>query len=207
MNADDAALIAALQAHGAGQVTHLRSNLLRHLQGTHALLHAWGARPALCHAGLFHAVRGTQHFDGDLGMGPAELETLIGTEAVSIIQTYVEADREVVWPQFGQPTLRYRNRRDGSERTLDAPATQDFYLLTLANELEILARDRRFRVAHGALFRRTLLPLVPPLIPECARVDCLRILGEREGRVDRGFRALWRVRAALSPRRWWPQKR
>jgi hypothetical protein len=207
MNADDAALIAALQAHGAGHTTHLRSNLLRHLQGTQALLRAWGARPALCRAGLFHAVRGTQHFDGDLAFDPAELEALIGSEAVSIIQTYVDADREVVWPQFGQPTLRYRNRRDGSERTLDPAATQDFHLLTLANELEILARDRRFRIAHGALFRRTLLPLLPPLIPASARADCLRILGERERWLYRGFRWLYRVRARLSPRRWWPQKR
>lgn len=207
MTDTDADLINVLRAHGAARTAHLRTTLMVHLQGTHAWLRAWGADDAVCRAGLFHAVRGTQHFDGSLDFSDAELERLIGADALSIVRTYVDADRAVLWPQFGQPLLRYRCRHDGSERWLSAEETRAYCLLTLANELDILARSRRFRIAHGARFRRVLLSLAPPLIPERARADALRVLGAGPQLVERAFCCLLRVWAGLSRLRRRSQKR
>lgn len=207
MTDQDAGLIEALRTHGAAKTIHLRSTLLEHLQGTHARLRAWGADDATCRAGLFHAVRGTQHFEGQLDFSDAELLALIGVDALSIIRTYVDADREVLWPQFGRSALHFRNRHDGSERTLSVEETRAYCLLTLANELDILARSRRYRIARGAKFRPVLLPLLPPLIPEGARADCLRILGAEERLDELAFRGLFRLWAPWSPRQWFGQKR
>jgi hypothetical protein len=49
------------EAAGIGRMKHSERGLLQHLLGTHALLGDWGARTALCDAGLFHSVYGTEH--------------------------------------------------------------------------------------------------------------------------------------------------
>jgi len=45
------------------QMPHSEVGLLDHLLGTRQLLIEWEARPALCDAGLFHSVYGTEHYE------------------------------------------------------------------------------------------------------------------------------------------------
>ena len=45
-----------------GELKHSEKGLLAHLLGTRKLLEQWGARAALCAAGLFHSVYGTDAY-------------------------------------------------------------------------------------------------------------------------------------------------
>ena len=51
-----------LRSRGAMAQPHSFSNLMQHLIGTRAILLSWQASPALCTAGLFHSVYGTESF-------------------------------------------------------------------------------------------------------------------------------------------------
>ena len=47
------------EACSTGQVPHVAKTLFEHLQGTYELLREWGNPPDVCHAGLCHALYGT----------------------------------------------------------------------------------------------------------------------------------------------------
>jgi hypothetical protein len=51
-----------LITQGVSKRAHSGANLLAHLRGTRNLLVLWKAHPALCDAGLFHSVYGTESF-------------------------------------------------------------------------------------------------------------------------------------------------
>src|SRR4051812_20950107 len=55
-----------LLALGADHFPHVAGSLAPHLSRTAALLQQWGNRPALCLAGLYHAVYGTDGIVGSL---------------------------------------------------------------------------------------------------------------------------------------------
>ncbi len=68
------------------RMPHSERALLDHLLGTRQLLVEWGARPAVCDAGLFHSVYGTEHYELQavpLAMR-AEVQHVIGQEAESL---------------------------------------------------------------------------------------------------------------------------
>jgi hypothetical protein len=68
------------------RMPHSDRGLLDHLLGTRQLLVDWGARPAVCDAGLFHSVYGTEHYKPKaipLSMR-AGVSQLIGDEAESL---------------------------------------------------------------------------------------------------------------------------
>lgn len=75
--------IAFLRRLGAGKRPHSGRSLLAHLLGTRTLLEVWGADPALCDAGLFHSVYGTESYR--TAIIPLELRSevcaMIGHEA------------------------------------------------------------------------------------------------------------------------------
>jgi hypothetical protein len=78
--------IAFLRRYGADRTAHSGDLLLAHLLGTRALLRSWEAPPAICDAGLFHSVYGTQSFTG--GLVPMlfrpVVRDLIGEEAEAL---------------------------------------------------------------------------------------------------------------------------
>src|SRR6188508_2043760 len=45
------------------EMAHTDRALFDHLLGTRQLLVEWGARPALCDAGLFHSIYSTEHYE------------------------------------------------------------------------------------------------------------------------------------------------
>jgi hypothetical protein len=84
-------LIELLQELSTDQSPHSGRTLMQHLQGTHRLLEEWGNPEAVCNAGLFHSIYGTEFYrtrSADLaqreqirkhiGQGAEELAYLFG---------------------------------------------------------------------------------------------------------------------------------
>lgn len=196
----DAALIKLLERWSITDKAHIGASLLTHLLGVHRLLEQWGARPALRHAGLFHAVNGTQHFQGSLDRDVADLDPVIGAEAAAIVATYARCCRDTVWPQIGrvEPVL-FRDAKTGASDPMTAAALHDFCELTMANELDILQRNRGHRDAFGGLFRE-VFGRMQPFVSSSAWRAFLQILGRRESLPERCGRGYRRVLRALRRR-------
>jgi hypothetical protein len=153
--------LAFLQDWGAFSAAHLGTPLIVHLRGVHALLQAWGAREALCLAGLLHAVGGTEHFSTVIKPIEIDLDAAFGAEVAALVALHADADRAAVWPQFGQAGAFNYWTRTGQSRALSERERRDYSELTMANELEILRRDRAHRDRHGGYFCTALAPLKP----------------------------------------------
>jgi hypothetical protein len=135
--------ISLLLAAGTAALGHPGGVLLDHLLGTRALLVAWGERPALCDAGLFHSVYGTEHYR-TAAIPPerrAEVATLIGTEAEGLAWLFGVLDRESFDRNVGQAEgLRVRDRLTGQWLPLTPDQFRDLVTLSFANTLEALPR-------------------------------------------------------------------
>ena len=80
---------------------------LAHLGGTRRLLTAWGERPALCDAGLFHSVYGTEFFVPDRIPERNDVTAVIGVEAERIAWLWCAIKRETI--DVGRGTVRLRH--------------------------------------------------------------------------------------------------
>ncbi len=146
---------------------HSGGTLIEHLLAVHDKLKAWGSREALCQAGLYHSVYGTDNFRQQtvsMSERPA-VSAVIGEEAERLAYGFcmlntraflaeIEADLEVSGGQL----------RD-SDR-FDAASKLDLLHIFMANWLEQLPRMRATqRSMHVGLFRR-VKPLLLPLAME-----------------------------------------
>ncbi len=140
---------------GAGEFKHVNGTLIEHLQETHDLLESWGNRPALCMAGLFHAVYGTDGFSPIVVeiAKRKEIAQLIGQEAEQITYIFSCCDRKAVYPRIGTPDQNlYTNRLTGQSFRVALPVLKDLCELTVANELQILKLNERLRKASGPMW-------------------------------------------------------
>jgi hypothetical protein len=89
------AMIALLQAAGAGKTKHSGRTLIDHLDGTYNLLHAAGCSRDVCLAGLAHSVYGTNRFRKQTI--PEEMREgvrrIIGERAEHLAYTFGRIDR------------------------------------------------------------------------------------------------------------------
>ncbi|HTL84063.1 MAG TPA: hypothetical protein VL856_02705 [Acidimicrobiia bacterium] len=69
---------------------------LSHLVGTRRLLGSWGERPALCDAGLFHSVYGTEYFEPDRIATREDVVAIIGAEAERIAWLWCAIRRDTI---------------------------------------------------------------------------------------------------------------
>jgi len=93
-----------LRNANADAMPHSQRALLDHLLGTRQLLLDWGARPAVCDAGLFHSVFGTEHYAPQaipLSMR-ADVRQLIGDEAESLAWLFCIMRRETFDANLGR---------------------------------------------------------------------------------------------------------
>lgn len=124
---------------------HSERHLLDHLLGTRRLLVEWGARPALCDAGLFHSVYGTEHYQPQaipLAMRDAVRE-LIGAEAETLVWLFAIMRRETFDQNLERRgELTVQDRLTGELIPLAAAQFEDLVTLTFANSLEALPRCR-----------------------------------------------------------------
>ena len=125
------------------EMPHSGRDLFDHLLGTRALLIAWGERPAVCDAGLFHSIYGTEHYE--LAACSTDLRDdvrrLIGPEAESLAWLFCAMRRE----SFDQNLTRrdgfsIQDRSTGEIIPLSAAQFHDLVTLTFANTLEAFPR-------------------------------------------------------------------
>jgi hypothetical protein len=152
---------ARLVALGADAFPHVSGSLARHLVQTERLLRSWQSRDALCLAGLYHAVYGTDGIRGSLaGLDRRNaIAAIIGAEAEALAYLYGACARATFHPRIGTlDQLRFADRFTGSEYAIGEPALRDFCELTVANELELALASDAFRMEYAAelsiFFRR-----------------------------------------------------
>lgn len=144
---------AELVAFGAGVFPHVSGSLARHLVETERLLRSWKGRDALCLAGLYHAVYGTDGIRGSLaGLDRrGAIVAIIGAEAEALAYLYGACARATFHPRIGTPDqLRFADRFTQSEYAIGEPALQDFCEVTVANELELALASDAFRIEYAA---------------------------------------------------------
>lgn len=156
-----------LERLGAQDASHSGENLMSHLMGTSALLRDWGARPAVCDAGLFHTVYGTESYRHPT-LTPAlrrNVRELIGREAEELVYLNHAKDTSrflgelVAWsPDRDAPPVLHSRFVD-QRFVCAASTTLDLVDLTLANAFEQVARvPEHYGPEHHELFR-TLIGL------------------------------------------------
>ena len=146
-------LDARLRALGAGAFPHLNGTLERHLHGTERLLREWGNREAVCVAGLYHAVYGTDGIEGCLtGLEARDaVRRIVGAEAESLVYVYGACDRERFHPRIGTPAQNaFVDRFAGCEYPIDDATLCDFCEITVANELDLALGNPDFARRHAA---------------------------------------------------------
>ncbi|WP_437625291.1 DUF6817 domain-containing protein [Sorangium sp. So ce1151] len=153
--------LAFLRRAGAAGRGHSEATLLSHLVGTRELLVAWGARPALSRAGLFHSVYGTESFhEGVLSSARRdEVRAEIGAEAELLSYLFcavtAESLHEALAAPHGAPLHDRFLRRVAP---VDAATWRDLFELTAANALEQLPRVPRELGAAMLASTRLLAP-------------------------------------------------
>ncbi|WP_196255704.1 DUF6817 domain-containing protein [Micromonospora sp. WMMD558] len=159
--------IAFLESHGVADLAHSEANLLAHLRGVHDLLAGWGSRPALCDAGLFHSVYGTEIFP--TGAIPHELRPavreLIGAEAETLAYLFGTVTRSALFDAaFDGPPFLLEDRSGGCVAVPPGQYT-DLAALTVANWLE-----QRPRFPEASRFNRAReFDAMRPYLPEPVR--------------------------------------
>jgi hypothetical protein len=154
---------------------HSDRGLLDHLLGTRQLLVEWEARPALCDAGLFHSVYGTEYYE--LKAIPLtmrnEVQQLIGDEAESLAWLFCMIRRETLFQNLGregEPGVQHRLTDEWLPLT--KIQFQDLWTLTLANSLEAFPRCSWIwrRILRWSL-RRYRDIAIPPAQRAIDRID------------------------------------
>ena len=146
-----------LRRLGFGELEHdSHVPFLSHLLGTRRLLLAWGERPAMGDAGLFHSVYGTEYFQPERPAERAEVRDLIGADAEEVAWTWCTIRRDTI--DLAEP-ITVVDRHTGETRTMSAELTADVATLWAADTVEQIARmtaeERGFshsldRVLHRA---------------------------------------------------------
>jgi taurine dioxygenase len=88
--------LATLEQLGAGAVDHSHKTLLSHFIGTYEILKSWDQPQALCDAGLFHSVYGTEQFPSPLVdvMGRERLRAELGARAEELVHLFFLMNRD-----------------------------------------------------------------------------------------------------------------
>jgi hypothetical protein len=158
----DKAVLAFLEARGAGAIEHPGGTLLAHLCRTADMLASWGAPPALTLAGLCHAAYGTDGFPTALlpTSRRHDLVDVIGATAEAIVYFYASCDRGMFLPQLGRhEPPRFRDRFTQAEFHPEPAMVRQFVELTFANELDI--------TTHSPAFAKTYGPSLVELFSRC----------------------------------------
>lgn len=181
-----------LVSSGVATIDHSHNNLLCHLLGTCKLLTSWGARPAVCDAGLFHSIYGTESFG--LSAIPIEyrqsVQAVIGIEAETLVYLFGTKQGETFFDQaiseadlykspygandqsviHGQVFL-VKHRLTGEDMSISREQLLDLVNISIANALEQAPRlPYEYQEETRAFFRR-LRPLA--LLPAQRAIDCV----------------------------------
>lgn len=155
---------ALLRAGGAKRIDHPGGTLADHLDRTGAVLEDWSAEPWVVDAGRLHAAYGTDGFPHPLpGVTPEKVVAAVGARSERLIDLYCHCHRARSYPTFIGAAPTVIDRRDGAGHALDRAQLRAFAELTVANELDVLARAPNLNERHGpglAKLFSSLRPLV-----------------------------------------------
>ena len=138
-------------------MAHTEGALLDHLLGTRQLLIDWEAFPAVCDAGLFHSVYGTEHYEPaaiPLSMR-ADVRRLIGDDAELLAWLFCAMRRETFDQNLSRMgELMVQHRVSAEWLPLTTAQFHDLVTMTFANTLEAFPRlSWRVRRACHAYLR------------------------------------------------------
>jgi hypothetical protein len=163
-----------LEEAGAGAVPHSRRTLLEHLVGVRALLEGWRVRPELLDAGLFHAVYGTELFEGlRTPVERARLRELIGEEAERVVHLWSAIQRRSLAANAGREDAFQADARDGAPLPLSPQELADLVALWAADTLEQVDR------LGGRTRYQPELYALRGLAPKPARAALERVFADR----------------------------
>jgi hypothetical protein len=147
-------VVAFLESRAAGEVPHVAQTLFEHLQGTYDLLREWGSPVYVCHAGLCHALYGTDGLAAsllDVGSERPALAAVIGGHAEALVYFYASCDRSYLYPQLGATDRpAFRDRFTGATYVPEPAVFADFMELTFANELDMFRDNAALVAEHQA---------------------------------------------------------
>ena len=123
---------------------HSDRGLFDHLLGTRQLLVEWESRLALCDAGLFHSVYGTEHYELK-AIPPSmrdEVRQLIGDEAESLVWLFCMMRRKTLFDQKLHKVRDFsvQHRLTGEWIPLTEGQFHDLITMSFANCLEAFPR-------------------------------------------------------------------
>jgi hypothetical protein len=156
--------MAFLKAHGVAIAGHGVGTLLEHLQEVRALLVGYGARGAVCDAGLFHSVYGTESYQAQTipdDLRP-QVAGLIGEEAERLARLFGVMNKASFYALLVDGEGRMAHRQTGDEIALSRADVCDLCDMVVANWLEQRPRapEKYQRIREEAF--RQMLPLLIP---------------------------------------------
>jgi hypothetical protein len=126
-----------LRSLGYGELMHdSHVPFLSHLIGTRRLLVEWECRPALCDAGLFHSVYGTEYFEPEVAASRDDVRAIIGPDAERVAWLWCNIKRDTLDPRTRSVQLRH----DDSVVVLDGSEVADIATLWAADTVEQIGR-------------------------------------------------------------------
>lgn len=149
---------------GADRTAHSGRTLMEHLTSTARLLEDWGCDEAVCIAGMFHSIYGTNAFGySSLHHGDREqLRDLIGHRAEALAFLFCTGDRPAALIEALQ-TGRWRNRLTGQSISLPPNVLSDLIEIECANLLEQQC-GHRFLASLANTAATAVAPLKPQIL-------------------------------------------
>jgi len=131
-----------LQDLNAGGRAHTGQSLYDHLVGTYELLKAWDNPDAVCIAGLFHSVYGTQFYEDSVASlaNRERVRNAIGNKAEELAFLFCVSDRTDFWKNPGSDEITLVSRVDGRKHTVSKETRQALLELEIANTIEQVQR-------------------------------------------------------------------
>lgn len=121
------------------QLPHFDRNLQDHLAGTRRLLEEWGASKALCAAGLFHSIYGTERYRLKKLSAAirAEVQKVIGSKAERLVYLFCIMERQSLGDNLERwQGFQLKDRSSGAKFSVTAAEFRDICMLFVANWLE-----------------------------------------------------------------------
>jgi hypothetical protein len=161
--------LAYLRRLGFGELTHdSHVPFLSHLLGTRHLLVRWGERAALCDAGLFHSVYGTEFFGPDEPADRDDVRRLIGDEAEEVAWAWCTIRRDTIAPVRPHTVA---DRWTGKATTLPDSLVADLVTLWAADTVEQIGRMSPDECAFARGLHRVLHLARPTARDACSPLD------------------------------------
>jgi hypothetical protein len=153
-----------LQRLHTDETPHTGRSLIDHLIGTYQLLESWGNSQAICLAGLFHSIYGTNLFVFRSARidQRREVRAAIGDAAEHLAYLFCTCERPLALLQaLLQPHMGLPDTTDGTARTVEPQELSALLEIEVANFLEH-PEDREVIAQINRIIRSTRPTAISP---------------------------------------------